>query len=494
MKQLFIVLLFTILAACSGGSNNNPSTHSYLLKPTGLYGVGFQNLYWINEQACPDPFWTGDNNADFRSDNPNHCREMMLSIYYPTDNKTQQGAIYNNPLNKSYYAPLLSGNPGITKEHYEELDQLRSFAVENAKISSTPNFPVLIFSPGFGLPTSVYENLITESVSHGYIVVGINSAFINRSQLPNGRVVNAIVSNLPLQTHLPLQTQDISFVLDALKSQHGSSELFQKMDLNHIGGFGHSIGARAIADAIHANQFAFRAGVTLDIATHSAETVKQASVPFMHIIAAGWRNPARSLRPVDLNNKNYLIELKPNKNDHDYSQHLFATDLSTLQYLSGFQGLTNYRQEQARIFSLRFMSHEPTSDELKSFDKSTWVLIQTQLQGQWSLVYYSSGIKVTEVPVAEVNGLDSALSQLPNSEPEKFTPNDTAKIVEIMFPFNMLIFALLGTANGTELTQNMNTYLVDFFDTYLKNTVNPNFQTCTPLSSDTLMHCGPGIF
>ncbi len=52
--------------------------------------------------------------------------------------------------------------------------------------------------------------------------------------------------------------------------------------------------------------------------------------------------------------------------------------------------------------------------------------------------------------------------------------------------------SFLGTGNGSEITDAINTYLVNFFDVYLKNKENLLFKKCTPLYKDTYIKCGPG--
>lgn len=51
----------------------------------------------------------------------------------------------------------------------------------------------------------------------------------------------------------------------------------------------------------------------------------------------------------------------------------------------------------------------------------------------------------------------------------------------------------LGAGNGWEITNTINIYLVQFFDTYLKGEINLAFKKCTVLSKDNYIKCGPGI-
>jgi hypothetical protein len=51
----------------------------------------------------------------------------------------------------------------------------------------------------------------------------------------------------------------------------------------------------------------------------------------------------------------------------------------------------------------------------------------------------------------------------------------------------------LGYGNGVQITQALNLYLLDFFNTYLKNKSNPLID-CISLTTNTYLECGPGVF
>lgn len=47
-----------------------------------------------------------------------------------------------------------------------------------------------------------------------------------------------------------------------------------------------------------------------------------------------------------------------------------------------------------------------------------------------------------------------------------------------------------GTGNGWEITRSINTYLLAFFNTYLKGENNVSFKKCDPLTENTILKCG----
>lgn len=52
----------------------------------------------------------------------------------------------------------------------------------------------------------------------------------------------------------------------------------------------------------------------------------------------------------------------------------------------------------------------------------------------------------------------------------------------------------VGKGNGWEVTNAINTYSVQFFDTFMKSEVNPAFSNCNALSNNTFIKCGPGSY
>lgn len=85
-------LLFTILGYANQNTLRPANTAVFLKKPTGQYGVGFEDYHWINQKNCPDFNFNGKNQSDFSLDNTNHCHEIIVSVYYPTAQKTKSGS------------------------------------------------------------------------------------------------------------------------------------------------------------------------------------------------------------------------------------------------------------------------------------------------------------------------------------------------------------------------------------------------------------------
>ncbi|HIF0233126.1 TPA: hypothetical protein ACXYK5_003073 [Legionella pneumophila] len=107
----------------------------------------------------------------FSTNNKKRCHELMVRIYYPTRFKTDDGSAYYQPLIRSEQE-MLSKIPVVKLENINKLYEIKSHTVESAPVISK-KFPVVLFMSGLGGIAQMYENLITELVSHGYVVIGI---------------------------------------------------------------------------------------------------------------------------------------------------------------------------------------------------------------------------------------------------------------------------------------------------------------------------------
>jgi dienelactone hydrolase len=138
-----------------------------------------------------------------------------------------------------------------------------------SEVKEKKRLPLVIFSHGaFGLRSSNYSTF-QELASNGYIVASIdhtyhsfmtkqedgktiiaNLDFINNAMAAqNGDMEAKKIYELE-QEWMKLRTSDMAFVLDYIKGKVASDtedEVFQMIDLEHIGAFGHSLGGATAA-------------------------------------------------------------------------------------------------------------------------------------------------------------------------------------------------------------------------------------------------------
>lgn len=465
----------------------------YLMKPTGSYGVSFKDLNWINDTMCPDPNFSKERQKDFDVSNKKLCHEMMVRIYYPTSVTTDSGQLYYRPVVHSEQT-VLKAKSVVKQEDIEQISQLKSYAIENAPVIVNTKFPVVIFNAGLGATTPMYENTITELVSHGYIVVGINSLFVNGDiALPGNRVVSLVGPEnweVVSQKTIPIMEKDIEFVYKKIHDLK-EDDLFKSMDLNKIGGLGHSFGGRAIANVVSAHREWFKALATLDMEVHMGSfEPKNYMVPSMHIINAYWRSAFtwQNLRyPLDKNG--YLVTLSPSKNDKHYSYHMNFTDFSTLQYMPAYQASMTYENAKLTIGEDVIIKLTDAGLEKSTIVNRPLYLI-TKNKSNWEIYFYEPGKGQVSFDFQNIPGLKAALDNLSNTQ---FQEAELVTIKNMIHAYHQRFGNNLGNGDGYKITQAFNLYLLGFYSAFLKDDKNP-FKDCAPLTKNTYLECGPGVF
>jgi hypothetical protein len=487
LSIFFICLIFShsVLAG-------QPITE-YLLKPTGKYGVSFKNLHWIDDIMCPDPNFSKEHQKDFDANNEKFCHELMVIIYYPTPLNTDSGTPYYRPIVNAEQTVLRTKSV-VKSEDIEAISQLKSHTIENAAIVKNSRFPVVLFNSGLGGSTPMYENTITQIVSHGYIVVGINSLLINGDiALPDNRVVSFVDPeswDVVTKKTIPTMEKDIEFVYKKIHDETQDS-LFKSMDLKHVGGLGHSFGGRAIANVASTHKGWFKALATLDMEVHMGSfEPKNYMAPSMHIINSYWKSAFswQNLR-YPLSKNGYLVTLSPSKNDTHYSYHMNFTDFSTLQYMPAYQASMAY--DNAKLAAgedviIKFI--DTGSDKLTNVSRPVYLIVKNK--NDWGISYYEPGKEAVPFNFQNIPGLKSALENLPKTQPQE---SELTPVKKMIHAYHQRFGNNLGNGDGFKITESLNLYLLDFYNTFLKNEKNP-FKDCAPLSKNTYLECGPGMF
>lgn len=204
-----------------------------LPEPTGPYAVGIVDRELVDEARG---------------------RSLMVSIWYPAAQGSTTAPLTHYPDEVATALGDLAGLPGIGLQHlrYFMLD-----ASENAPVAETDiPFPVLVFSHGMvGLRLQNSPNL-QELASWGYVVVALDHTDAAAvTVFPDGeaRFYDLAKFGIPadvepdhqlMNEHVfPVWVADQRFVYDTLEDWALNDPLLTgKLDLTHIGSFGHSFG------------------------------------------------------------------------------------------------------------------------------------------------------------------------------------------------------------------------------------------------------------
>ncbi|GIO54465.1 alpha/beta hydrolase family protein [Paenibacillus cineris] len=255
-----------------------------LPEPTGNFKVGTQTFHLVDTKR--------DEIFDEARDRK---RELMVQVWYPAQAGTGKYApfIPNTPILR--YMAANYGLPGFTFQH---LKYVSSHAYSDADISSAQtSYPLILANPGNGssrfLHTSQAENL----ASHGYIVAVIDHTYNTfATEFPDGRITTSTTDHLFSPDHDyaterenrdklgKVLTDDVAFVLDQfelIQSGQIPSQLHGRIDLGHVGVFGHSIGGATAYDAAYDPRIAV--GIDLDGGLYRLRDKEGLRKPFLFI-------------------------------------------------------------------------------------------------------------------------------------------------------------------------------------------------------------------
>lgn len=209
---------------------------------TGSYAVGRRLFHWTDE-------------AQVDADCPGGHREVAAWIWYPASLKENSTPAEWLPgeWGEAFWSSFVTSHPdaaGYGKRH--PVRSVLTHAYADAPIApGSPSYPVVLFAPGFGNNVLLYTALLEDLASHGYIVVGINPThFTGFAVLSDGRVPedrSSPPSDNPIghliQAHGVI-LGDAVFALKQLEllNADAGGPFRDRLDLEHVGSIGHSIG------------------------------------------------------------------------------------------------------------------------------------------------------------------------------------------------------------------------------------------------------------
>ncbi len=261
-------------------SHNQPLV---LPSPTGSYSVGRTEYDWIDGSRI-DPL----------SDKGNEKRELLIWVWYPATASQRDLSVPYLPPAWVTARNIDQGGLGRLFERRFSRIQTHSFA--NAPLAGEQSaYPVLFMQPGMGPIPTDYTVLAENLASHGYIVVGVNPTYTsNVIVFPDGRVaLRSAKGTIPDSADAAaadqdagrigrVWTQDAVFVMDQLQriNMDQASLFYNKLDLAHIGLFGHSFGG-ATAASVCETDMRCKAGADLDGTLFSYQAGGTLQAPFL---------------------------------------------------------------------------------------------------------------------------------------------------------------------------------------------------------------------
>ncbi|MCX5922697.1 MAG: hypothetical protein NTX86_05225 [Candidatus Dependentiae bacterium] len=262
-----------------------------LPKSTGQFLVGTTTYHWIDTKR-----------KETLGDHPN--RELMVQVWYPAQT-TGKKSDYMSPTLRAYIARN-ADYPYSLFEFGYTTKQVLTNSFEDVPVSDAKShYPVVIFSHGFGAPRYLYTSLLEDLASRGYIVVAPSHTYASDPvEFPDGRITQAadvfrkntgaFKRNEETRAEAIALSKvwigDIQFVADMLEQinhQDSKGLLTGKLDMQHLGLFGHSFGG-FVTEQLCRMDKRFKAGVDIDGDLIGYELEQGFDTPFMCVyVAAG---------------------------------------------------------------------------------------------------------------------------------------------------------------------------------------------------------------
>jgi dienelactone hydrolase len=333
-----LVSVFIILVACF--SYFLFRTPSYLIKPTGKYGIGSEQVFLVNPRICPDSLYQKNaNEEDFSPGNDKKCHEIVISLFYPTHASIALGDSYPyaGMQNHIHYFSRMFKLPPAALDSLNTLHEIKTFVKAGEAISTESKFPLILFMSGQGMSIESYQNIISELTSHGYIILGINSVFANGFiQLANKHVVP-----VPIKYNDSSRMQnfeDLKLISEQLRNLRVSESIKKQIDFEKVGLLGHSMGAMSLINFSKKNMpneikamAIMDPGNILDAANYPIELRK---IPSLLIWSSRFKHRLKG--SSSLGADAFELILSPKAQNLDFSNHGNFSDLSTLQYHPAF--------------------------------------------------------------------------------------------------------------------------------------------------------------
>lgn len=232
--------------------------------PTGTAPVGYLRLT-LTDSHRRDPITPASG-----------PRRVVLRVFYPAAAAGPNPASVLDDAERPAFGAALSVPP-------DALIALGGPATIGAR-PAAGRHAVLLLSHGLGSSTALLTADATDLASHGYVVVGIeHPGDALAVDVGAGRIVSSDPRGLKI-VELAYRTRvaDVRFVLGRLATLRGAGRL----DLQRVGGFGHSLGGAAMAGAMLADR-RMRAGVDLDGRLFGPVIRRGLSRPFGIVVGDG---------------------------------------------------------------------------------------------------------------------------------------------------------------------------------------------------------------
>ncbi|KJB88036.1 hypothetical protein AZ66_09715 [Paenibacillus sp. E194] len=314
-----------------------------LPKPDGPEKVGTQTFHF-----------TDQNRDEVLTEDQSDKRELMVQIWYPTENKNNNKRESLFPKDKEMfkkYVQTYADSLSLPDFVFDYWKYSRTNSYENVEIlPSTSPYPLVLLSHGMATSKVLHASQAENLASHGFIVITIDHTYSTFATIfPNGSVTGYKTKNTTIDDRKKvgnIWTQDVEFVInqfEKLNSGAIESQFKGKIDLNNIGVMGHSFGGATAFNATYLDH-RIKAGINMDGSLIEVENRDVINKPFMFIRSGSF--------------KDWLVDFKNDKNSDNEIIKQLSDELNIMQNVIKHGGSTIYVEgtEHFNFTDLQFYS------------------------------------------------------------------------------------------------------------------------------------------
>lgn len=248
-------------------------------EPSGPHNVGSEIFRWTDERR-----------AEAFTADPSDRRQVIAQAWYPTDAREGRDVPYFEAQGR-----LPGSISGLPSFMFTSFGSIETHALSGAPVSDAQRtWPVLVFSPGLSIPREQYTALCTDLASRGFVVVALSVPYESSvSVLSDGTIVGQTIHpdvagpppHPALERLISIRATDSRFALDQLgrlPQLEPGSPLAGRLDLQHVGIVGHSLGGATAVEVMIGDR-RFKVGVNLDGKLFGDEPDARLDRPFLWV-------------------------------------------------------------------------------------------------------------------------------------------------------------------------------------------------------------------
>jgi len=263
--------------------------------------------------------FTDQNRDEVLTEDQSDKRELMVQVWYPTENKNNNKSEALFPKDKEMfkkYIQTYSNSLNLPDFVFDYWKYSRTNSYENVEIlPSTSPYPLVLLSHGMGTSRVLHASQAENLASHGFIVVTIDHTYSTFATIfPDGRVTDYKTKMKTTDERRKIGdiwTQDVEFVINQIEKLNSGaieSQFNGKIDLNNIGAMGHSFGGATAFNATYLDH-RIKAGINMDGSLYEVKNRDVINKPFMFIRSGSF--------------KDWLVDFKKDKNlDNEINKQL----------------------------------------------------------------------------------------------------------------------------------------------------------------------------